>query len=280
MISFVGQQLRLAPGANRGTPPQPGACYLGKFFMRLVSLGCLTVFLILVTAGLGFSADSASKSGGDQAQAFLRQGEAAFNNGDYDGAAQAYRQAVKVKPNLAPAHYGLGLSLARQERYQEAAAAFQEALQHKPSYTQARKDLGVAYLKLKRWPEAEKAFKSCLKEQPQDPETYYGLGLAEGKQGKHQEARESFEKALRLKPDYVPAWNNLGMANIKLNRWAEAKSSFEKALSLKSDNAEAHLGLLACYIQQGDSEAAARTYRTLAAMDKALRKKADEILGR
>lgn len=104
--------------------------------------------------------------------------------------------------------------------------------------------------------------------------------MAAGKQGKHKEAREAFEKALSLKPDYVQALNNLGMANIKLNRWAEAKSSFEKALGLKADDPEAHLGLLACYIQQGDSQGAARTYKTLSTLDKGLTRKADELLGR
>jgi tetratricopeptide (TPR) repeat protein len=138
----------------------------------------------------------------------------------------------------------------------------------------------VAYLKLKRWPEAAKAFKSSLEHQREDAEAWYNLGLAEGKQGKHQEAREALIKALNLKPDYVPALNNLGMANIKLNRWEEAKKSFDKALSLKSDSPEAHLGLLACYIKQGDSRAAARTYQTLAKLDRRLAKKADELLGR
>ena len=70
------------------------------------------------------------------------------------------------------------------------------------------------------------------------------------------------------------------MANLKLNRWAEAKSSFEKAISLKADSGEAYLGLLACYIQQGDSQKAAQTYQTLAKLDQNLTRQADELLGR
>ena len=248
--------------------------------MKPLSLVSASVLLILFTVSPGFSGVSAKQKDGERAQPFLRQAEASFSQNNFEGAAQAYRQALKFKPDLAQAHYGLGLALARLERYQEAVNSFQEALRYKPDWTKAMKDLGVTYLKLKRWPEAEKAFKTSLRHQPQDAEAYYDLGVALGKQGKHKEAREAFEKALSLKPDYVQALNNLGMANIKLNRWAEAKSSFEKALGLKADDPEAHLGLLVCYIQQGDSQGAARTYKTLSSLDKGLTKKADELLGR
>ncbi len=248
--------------------------------MKFLSLVSAAVLLILLTVAPAFSGAPAKQKEVEHPQAFLRQAEAAFSRNDFEEAAQDYRQALKLKLDLAEAHYGLGLALARLGRYQEAVNSFKEALHYKPRWTRALKDLGVTYLKLKDWPEAEKAFKAALKHQPQDAEAYYDLGVAAGKQGKHQEAREAFEKALQLKPDYVQALNNLGMANIKLNRWAEAKSSFEKALGLKSDDAEAQLGMLACYIQQGDSQGAARTYKTLSTLDKGMAKKADELLGR
>jgi tetratricopeptide (TPR) repeat protein len=104
--------------------------------------------------------------------------------------------------------------------------------------------------------------------------------LAEGKQGRHQAARAAFREALRLKPDYVQALNNLGMADIKLNRWPEARQAFDKAVALKADSPEAHLGLLACSIQQGDRQAAARAYQTLAKLDKNLARQADKLLGK
>jgi Flp pilus assembly protein TadD len=248
--------------------------------MKPISLISAAMLLVLLAVSPGFSGAVSKQKDWERAQPFLRQAEAAFSQNNFEDAAQDYRRALKIKPDLAEAHYGLGLALARLERYQEAVNSFKAALHQKPGWSKALKDLGVTYLKLKRWPEAEKAFKTALTHQPQDAEAYYDLGVAEGRQGKHKEAREAFEKALRLKPDYVQALNNLGMADIKLNRWADAKSSFEKALGLKADDPEAHLGLLACYIQQGDSQGAARTYKSLSTLDKGLTKKADELLGR
>jgi len=153
-------------------------------------------------------------------------------------------------------------------------------VRYEPKWATAHKDLGVAYLKLKRWPEAAQAFKTSLQYQPEDPEIFYNLGVAQGRMGQHQEALEAFEKAVSLKPEYVAALNNLGMANIKLNRWAEAKRAFDKALKLKANSPEAHLGLLACYIQEGNRQAATRTYQTLVSLDKGLARQADELMGK
>jgi Flp pilus assembly protein TadD len=240
----------------------------------------LVFFTVIPGFALNAPPGSQDEQHQEQTQAFLRRAEIAWRQGHFQDSARAYRQALEIKPDLAPAHYGLGLALARLERYQEAVAAFQEALRYEPDWARAHKDLGVAYLKLKHWPQAVEAFKSSLQFQPQEPEAYYNLGVALGKLGRHQEALDAFEEALRLKPNYVSALNNLGMANIKLNRWAEAKGSFEKALTVKADSPEAHLGLLACYIQQGDREAATRTYQTLTTLDQGLARKAEELLGK
>ena len=250
--------------------------------LRYYISAAIVVFLLTVVPGVALSSQNApvDKKNPDEVQVLLRRAEIACRQGHFQDAANSYRQALKIKPDLAPAHYGLGLVLAHLERYQEAIISFQETLRYEPAWGRAHKDLGVAYLKLKNWPQALTVFKTSLQYQSQDPEVHYNLGVAAGKLGRHQEALESFQEALRLKPDYISALNNLGMANIKLNRWTEAKRSFERALALKANNPEAHLGLLACYIQQGDHQAAARTYKTLTTLDKRLARQADELLGK
>ena len=146
------------------------------------------VVLVLLILSPGFSADPPKVNTEKQAQAFLEQGETAWSKHNFEDAAQAYRQAIRVKPKLAEAHYGLGLCLARLERYPEAVKSFEQALYHKPGWSRAYKDLGVTYLKMNRWPDAEKAFKNAAERQPRDPEAWYDLGVVLGKQGKHQEA--------------------------------------------------------------------------------------------
>lgn len=249
----------------------------------LTRLG-VAVILFFLTLAPGSAQDSPARSANKESQTetqdLLRRAEIAWRQGHFQESARAYRQAVKTQPDLALAHYGLGLALARLQKYQEAVDSFRAALQCEPEWARAHKDLGVAYLKLKRWDQAAQAFKSSQQYQAKDPEVHYNLGVALGKLGRHQEARAAFEEALRLKPNYVAALNNLGLANIKLNRWDEAKGIFDKALALEANSPEAHLGLLACYIQRGDRQAATRTYKTLVSLDKSLARKAAEIMGR
>jgi tetratricopeptide (TPR) repeat protein len=252
--------------------------------MNRLDQWCAVVILVLLTSVSGLALEVPTESpvqeNQEQIQDLFRRAEIAWRQGHFQDSAQAYRQALKIKPDLAQAHYGLGLAFARLQRYQEAVSSFQAALRYEPEWAKAHKDLGVAYLKLKRWPQAAKAFKTSLHYQPQDPEVHYSLGVALGKLDRHQEALNAFQEALRLKPNYTAALNNVGLANIKLNHWGEAKRAFEKAVALQANSPEAHLGLLACYIQQGDRQAAARTYQTLTTLDKRVARKADELMGR
>ena len=78
-------------------------------------------------------------------------------------------------PNLAVAHYGLGIVLLHVGRVQEAMAHCQQALRINPDYAEA----------------------------------HYGLGLALEQAGKVREANVHYEQALRINPDYPEVQNNL-----------------------------------------------------------------------
>lgn len=53
--------------------------------------------------------------------------------GDLEGAIAAYRTAIRLKPDLADAHYNLGVALIRTGRRVEAAREFREYLRLTPA---------------------------------------------------------------------------------------------------------------------------------------------------
>ena len=98
-----------------------------------------------------------------------------------DGACAAYREAIRLKPEFAEGHQGLGNALVRQGKLDEASAEYREAIRLKPDFAEA----------------------------------HYGLGNALKGQGKLEDAIAEYREAIRLNPDHAEAHCNLGSGCLK-----------------------------------------------------------------
>jgi Flp pilus assembly protein TadD len=58
-----------------------------------------------------------------------------FNKGQYQEAAQSYREANRLNPNLGHAHYNLGMALLRLKDLDAAQVEFKEATRLDPKLT-------------------------------------------------------------------------------------------------------------------------------------------------
>ena len=85
-----------------------------------------------------------------------------------------YREAIRLKPEFAEGHQGLGNALVRQGKLDEASAEYREAIRLKPDHA----------------------------------EGHYGLGNALKGQGKLDDAIALYREAIRLKPDHAEAHCN------------------------------------------------------------------------
>jgi tetratricopeptide (TPR) repeat protein len=75
---------------------------------------------------------------------------------DWVAAADAFNQAVGLRPEFADAWNELGFALRNQGRYPEALDAYGEALRLRPDFPEALEYLGEAYVKLKRLDDARR----------------------------------------------------------------------------------------------------------------------------
>ncbi len=66
-----------------------------------------------------------------------------WQQGDFDGAANALRAAIQTKPDYAEAHYTLGTVLKQQGKLQEAAASLKEAIRLQPDFAGAHTTLAA-----------------------------------------------------------------------------------------------------------------------------------------
>src|SRR5262249_24283005 len=70
------------------------------------------------------------------------------------GAEAAYRRASELKPDLAQAHYHLGVALREQGKWAEAEAPYRKAIELKPDYAEAHCNLGEILQRKGRFTEA------------------------------------------------------------------------------------------------------------------------------
>ena len=138
----------------------------------------------------------------------------------------------KMSPDAKTAvilHFLEGEAFWQQGNYQEALKAYENGLKLKSDQEEAWYNKGVLLGKLGRYQEALTAYEEALKLRPEDAEAWNNTGAALRSLGKHKEALNAFEKALSLRPDYADAWYNKGVALFKLGDLGEALTAFEKA---------------------------------------------------
>jgi tetratricopeptide (TPR) repeat protein len=207
----------------------------------------------------------------------------------------AYREAIRLKPDLPEAHYNLGNALSEQRRYKEAESAYRTVIRLKFDYHQAHHNLGgvlldqgrpeeaeaayreairlkhdlpLAHLGLgnalgsqRRLKEADAAYRQAIRLKPDDPQTYNNLGNALDGQGRHREAEEAYRQAIRLKHDFPDAHNNLGIALSSQGRYKEAEAAYREAIRLEPDNPKAHRNFGNALLRQDQPQEAELAYR-------------------
>lgn len=180
------------------------------------------------------------------------------------------REAVRIKPGYADAHYYIGIASEKLNKNKEAEGAFRKALKAAPDFADAHFRLGVLYGKQGLYKDAVEALKKAVMYAPDFPDAFYTMGVAFGKSGLHRESSEAYKQAIRLKPDFPDAYYNLGLAYEKTASYTQAAEVFQKLLKFKPDYAEAHYNLGMVYLVLKDKSAALERYKILKGLNPGL----------
>lgn len=182
----------------------------------------------------------------DLPETFLNLGFAHFQAGHNGPAAIALRNAIRLAPNLAPAHANL-----------------------------------ATLLNLQRDPAARFHFEQALRFDPQNAEAALSLGLLHFRAGALDRAVALFSQALAAKPDLAAAHFNLGLSLYRQSQLAAARPHIEAALKANPNDYEAHFYLANILLHQDDKKSAALHFRKASATPSPeLRKAAQEALRR
>jgi Flp pilus assembly protein TadD len=151
-----------------------------------------------------------------EARVYLDKGKELYRNDEDSQAVEAFLQAIKADPNLAEAHFRLGLAYEALNKAEEAENAYKKAVE---------------------------AYKTHLEENPKDAEAHYNLGQTYAALHLYSEAVREYRQATRLKEDDSDVYCDLGMALTRLAQYDEAAGAFSKSLEIDPENYRAQDGL-------------------------------------
>lgn len=148
---------------------------------------------------------------GDRSQALLhlQRGKELYHDDLDEQALEAFKQALQIDPELAEAHFRMGLTFDALGQSQEAEDAYKKAIEK---------------------------YKKHLANNDDDAEAHYNLGQTYAGLSLHSEAVSEYRKATRLKSDDTDIYYDLGEALSKLARYDEAVAAFSKALEIDPEN--------------------------------------------
>jgi protein O-mannosyl-transferase len=214
--------------------------FVADHFQHLASLGIITLFSAgIVTLFQRWHVPAKAAVFG----MLVLAGILAFSSRSYSrqfvDIKTLYSSTIKRNPSCWLAYLNLGKLELHDRNIIQAMVHLREALRLKPDLAEAHYDMGLSMHKLGRLDEAIAEYRQALRFKPNLPEAYNNIGNALQEMGRVDEAIPQYELALRLDPDFVYGLNNLGYALQKKGRLMEAAARFREALRLKPDYADA-----------------------------------------
>ncbi len=157
-------------------------------------------------------------------------------NGDHAGAQRAVEAALKTNPNLILAHLMRAMMLAVDEKSAESLAEINAALAANPQHPEAMSFLAAHYEAVGNAAERDKVIAQVLKVNPRHAELYVTLAQASERLRRTPAAIAWAKKAIELDPDFWHGYFVAGMNLVRAGEEAEGYRLLDKAFDLNRFN--------------------------------------------
>jgi tetratricopeptide (TPR) repeat protein len=171
---------------------------------------CLKLFLLLLLAipAFGFGQQDPDS----KLALLLTTAQQAQAKGAYTAAADSYKQATKIRPDVPELWANLGLMEHEAGNYGESIRALQEANRLKPSLYVPNLFLGIDYVKTGKPKEALQFLIKAERLNSKDPQVPLELGHAYSSLKQPYLAAREFTRTITLNPQQSSAWFALGIS--------------------------------------------------------------------
>jgi Flp pilus assembly protein TadD len=217
------------------------------------------------------------------------EGLDAAHRGNRDAAVRTLRDAVELQPDVAVAHYNLGLVLADTGDLAGAVTQVVQAISLAPWESRFYVSLGRIWAREGDTAKARAAFQRACELDPANaaagtelqrtgrgntftaghdpfeygasadtPDQHFAFATVLAKRGDWIGAAGEWLRVLALRPDDVDARNNLGVSYSHAGKDEKAELEFRKALQVSEGSPDAHFGLAVLALERKDNGEAVR----------------------
>ena len=160
-----------------------------------------------------------------------------------DEAAQAYRTALDLQPDLVDARVNLANALLDQGEIQAAEGEYRQALRDDPRSVAAHINMADLLLTDGRLEEAEQLCRTALQIVPRLADAHNTLGNILRARGDTDAAHQAYMKALEIEPGFVQAFSNIGQVMLNQGKAAEAEDVYTRIIAALPNDHDAHAQL-------------------------------------
>ena len=176
-----------------------------RIALRLALGALLAALLLTGCAGSSETPTAAAPAPQLSAQEYFDQGNVLYEQGDLQGAANAFREAVARDDQNVGYWHNLGVAYYSLNALDDAKASFQRGLQLAPDDAELNYLMGVVSIQFEQLSEAKTYLTRANQLDPALPEPYFGLGVLYRLQGQREQAIAAFETFLDIGPGQDPA---------------------------------------------------------------------------
>jgi tetratricopeptide (TPR) repeat protein len=196
-----------------------------------------SVLLLIVSALLAGSAPlslyaqkrgTAAPKSPSRAAGLVDEADKMADDKKWPEAIDAYKLAIRLDANYAPAYGGLGDAYLNSGNSEQALIAYKEQVRLAPNDATAQFDLGYFYNAMGRHGEAFAPLVKATSLDPNFAEAYYGIGFAYLRGEDFEKSISFLKSAVRIKPDYGEAYYGLGQAYARLGKSDLANEQLKK----------------------------------------------------
>ncbi len=178
----------------------------------------------------------------------------------YDGAIEAFSEAIISDPQYAPAYLNRAFAHLKKSQYskeyskkgyEKAIDDLNRAISLDSNYNLAYLARGLAYSKKGHYDKAIGDFKRLIILNPSSAAAYFGLGIVYSEKGNYAKAIKEYNNAIGIDPNFAQAYLWRGKAHFRIKQHERALQDFNKAITIDPNDAFAYHERAALYFGNG-----------------------------